>query len=98
MILFSCFHANVLFKETAFLTLTFIKAQVYRSIAYRSKWRCPIEASIMVLAPGSFSLNLTCSIYAFWLQLENKAQIHIIFIHEVLVWSSLVNNEHYELD
>ena len=52
----------------------------------------------MILARGSFPLNLTYSIYASWLQLENKAQIHIIFIHEVLVWSSLVNNVHYELD
>ena len=97
MILFSCFHANVLFKDTAFLTLMFIKAQAYRSIAYRSKWRCPIEGIIM-LAPASFPLDLSCSIYASRLQLENKAQNHIIFIHEVLVWSSLVNNEHYELD
>ena len=77
--------------------MTFRKAQVYRSIAYQSKWRCPIEG-IMILSSGSFSLNLNCSIYASWLQLENNAQIHLIFIHDVLVWSSLVNNVHYELD
>ena len=52
----------------------------------------------MILASGSFSLNLNCSIYESWLQLENNAQIHLIFIHDVLVWSSLVNNVHYELD
>ena len=52
----------------------------------------------MILARGSFPLNLTYSIYASWLQLENNAQIHIIFMHEVLVWSSLVDNVHYELD
>ena len=34
---FSCFQANVFLKETAFHTLKFRKAQVYRSIAYRSK-------------------------------------------------------------
>ena len=37
-----------------------------------------------MLAPGSFPLNLTYSIYASWLQLKNKAQIHIIFIQEFL--------------
>ena len=48
---------------------------------------------------GSFSLNLiTYSIYASWIQLENKAQIHIIFINEFLVWSSPVNNVDYELE
>ena len=52
----------------------------------------------MILARGSFPPNLTYSIYASWLQLENKAQIHKIFIHEVLVWSSPVNNVHYKLD
>ena len=92
------FHANVFLKETAFHTLKFRKAQVYRSIAYRSKWRGPIEGTVIMLAPGSFPLNVTCSIYASWLQLENRAQIHIISIHEVLVWSSLVNNVHYESD
>ena len=52
----------------------------------------------MILARGSFPLNLTYSIYASWLRLENTAQIHKIFIHEVLVWSSPVNNVHYKLD